>query len=70
MYTENISLMIMLETAKISPPPVVVTANITIKLTIKFPKLPDIIPETAGATKPLIRNLKVYFIIKIEAFLL
>lgn len=46
------SLIIILATARISPPPVVVTAKITIKLTIKFPKFPDIIPDTVGATKP------------------
>lgn len=44
--------MIILVTAKISPQPVVVTAKITIKFTMKFPKSPDTIPATAGATKP------------------
>lgn len=39
-------------TANISPPPVVVTAKITIKLTRKLPTLPEIIPATAGATRP------------------
>lgn len=46
------SLMTILVTANISPPPVVVTAKITIKLTIKFPKFPEIMPATVGATKP------------------
>lgn len=50
------SLIIMLVTANISPPPVVVTAKITIMLTKKLPTSFDIIPATAGATSPKVYN--------------
>ena len=46
------SFIIMLVTAMISPPPVVVTAKMTIIFTRKLPIAPIEMPATVGATRP------------------
>jgi hypothetical protein len=50
---EYMSFMNMLVIANSSPPPVVVTANITIKLTKMLPIFPNDIVATNGATSPI-----------------